>query len=433
MANEIFQKLEEIGGVVAEHQKTNDERLEKIEKGQQSRAKELDVTVDKLNQKLDSAYAELKSLKDAKAKDEARIEILEALADRPKGTPEERLDSKEVQTWGKFLRSGLQDMGLANELKQIREQKMAILTKTDSVQSGSALLGQNAVPAVISATIEKLMLATSDILPAVNLVTNGTVNWNELVTIPGAAAAWSSETGSRSQSGSPNLRKVTPTNGELYAFPRASNWSLEDLIFDVVAWLQEDVADNMGIAVSTAIWGGSGSSQPTGMTHSAPTSGDDSASPKRAAAVFEYLATADSPITTAITADNLIDLQFLLRRAYQSNAQWALNSVTMGAVRKLKDSYGQYLWQPNFQAGTPLTILGKPVLIWEDVDSQGANKLPVVYGDFRRAYTLTKIGGMTMIRDQVTVPGFTNFLVAQRYGGIPRNNDAAKFLKQSAS
>ena len=57
----------------------------------------------------------------------------------------------------------------------------------------------------------------------------------------------------------------------------------------------------------------------------------------------------------------------------------------------------------------------------------------MAYGDFKRAYLLAKIGGMTMINDNVTVPGFTNFLIAQRAGGIPRNNDAVKFLKQIAS
>ena len=78
-------------------------------------------------------------------------------------------------------------------------------------------------------------------------------------------------------------------------------------------------------------------------------------------------------------------------------------------------------------------LLGKPIIIWEDMASAGANALVTAYGDFRRGYTYAKIGSMTMIRDEVTVPGFTNFYIAQRAGGIPRNNDAVKFLKMVAS
>ena len=51
MANEIFDKLDEIGTVVSEFQKTNDDRLEKVEKGQESRSKELDIALEKMNKK----------------------------------------------------------------------------------------------------------------------------------------------------------------------------------------------------------------------------------------------------------------------------------------------------------------------------------------------------------------------------------------------
>ena len=237
----------------------------------------------------------------------------------------------------------------------------------------------------------------------------------------------------RTQSNAPNYRKVTITHGELYALPRVSNWSLTDIFFDVANNVKQDAADTMAISISSAIYSGSASSQPTGMTHSAPTNGNDYASPMRAAAVYEYVATGSSPVTTAVTLDNLIDLQSTLRRPYRGNAKWAFNSTTEGAYRKLKDSYGQYLWQPSAQVGVPDMLLGKPIIIWEDMASAGANALVTAYGDFRRAYTYAKIGMMTMIRDEVTVPGFTNFYIAQRAGGIPRNNDAVKFLKMVAS
>ena len=433
MANPILEKIDEFGFAVEAMRKANDESIAEMKKGNEARAKELEIQSDRANRKIDEAMKVIAQLNKENEEKTIRLELLEALADRPKGTPSEQLEQKYNQTWVKHFRTGMQDQQLAQELKALGKQVME--TKVDSVLSGTALQGGNGVPKVISDAIEKLELAQSDILGEVNLVAAGSPDYNELVTISGANGGWATESGSRSQTNAPNLRKVTITHGDLYAFPRASNWSLEDLMFDVTGWLTTDVADTFAISVSTAIHSGNGSSKPTGMTNSAPTNADDYASPMRAAAVYEYVATTSSPITTSPTLNNLIDLQATLRRPYQPNAKWAMNSATMGSLRKLRESAssGAYLWQPSMQLGVPDLLLGKPVFIWEDMANYGANALPIAYGDFRRAYTFARIGSMQMIRDNVTVPGFTNFLVSQRAGGIPRNNNAVKFLKQIAS
>jgi len=38
-----------------------------------------------------------------------------------------------------------------------------------------------------------------------------------------------------------------------------------------------------------------------------------------------------------------------------------MNDATVKLIRKLKDNTGQYLWQPALTAGTPDTILNRPV------------------------------------------------------------------------
>ena len=431
MSNPILDKIDEFGSAVEAMRKTHDQSLAELKQGNESRAKELEIQADRQNKKIDEALKIINTLSRENEANKTRVELLEALADRPRGTPTDQIVQKHAQAWVKLLRSGMKDHNLETEVKGLYNQMIEM--KVDSVLSQTALNGGNAVPKIISDAIEKLELAQSEILQNVNSINTSSPDYNELVTISGANGGWSSETGTRSQSNAPNLRKVTITHGELYAFPRASNWSLSDLQFDVVGWLTQDAADTFAVSVSTAIHGGNGTSRPTGMTNTAPTSADDYASPMRAAAVYEYIATGSSPVTTAPTFDDLIDLQSALRRPYQGNAKWTMNSGTMGKLRMLKDTTNNYLWQPSTQAGIPDLLLGKPVFIWEDMAAYGANALPVAYGDFRRAYTYAKIGAMTLIQDQVTVPGFTNFLLAQRAGGIPRNNDAVKFLKMVAS
>lgn len=434
MSNPILEKIDEFGKAVHEMREANDRRLEKLEKGQESRAKELDIQADRWNTKIDESLKLLSALRVENEAQKTRLELLEALADRPKGTPEEQLKAKELKTWTAFLRSGFQDSNIKSQLQEVRKQMREIEQKTDSVLIGSALLGGNAVPTVIGSAIERLELAYSDV---VGLVTTRNLsssdNYGELVSIAGTNGGWAAESGSRSQTNAPNWRKVTPTHGELFALPRVSNWSLQDIMFDVVGQLTQDIAETMAITKSTAIYSGSGSSQPTGIVHSAPTSSNDYASPQRAAAVFQYVATGSSPIT-AVTADMIIDLQYKLRPRYQMNARWFMNTTTQAFVRKLKDDYGQYLWQMNLQAGQPPTLLGKPIATWEDLGATtSGNAFPIAYGDMARAYLWTNIGGMTMITDNVTVPGFTNFYVAQRSGGIPRNHNALKLLKIAAS
>ena len=435
MANEILEKIDEFGQAVHDMRKLNDERLEKLEQGSEARAKELEVQTDRANAKIDAAQKMLKDLAEEKERVTTRLEILEALADRPKGTPTEQMISKKSQTWAKWLRTGFKDESLRAEYidlsKKVYEAKTE--TKADSVLIGTALLGGNAVPEEISTAVEKLVVNHSQIVGMVKNVTASTSDYNELVTIRGANGGFVAENGSRSQTNAPNIRKVTVTHGELYAYPKISNWSLNDILFDVVNWVTEDVADTFATTLSTTIYSGNGSSKPTGMTNSAPTASDDYASPMRAAAVYEYIAAANSP-NASLSGDDLIDLQVAVKARYQTNAQWAMSSTMMGIIRKLKDTTNQYLWQPNYQAGQPATLLGKPVFMWEDMATTvTGNALVAAYGDWARAYVLAKIGNMGMVRDEVTAPGYVNLFTYQRYGGIPLNNDSVKWLKISAS
>ena len=64
----------------------------------------------------------------------------------------------------------------------------------------------------------------------------------------------------------------------------------------------------------------------------------------------------------AVTADELFYVYHAIVSGYRSNATWIMNDATIAAVRKLKDSDGQYIWQPGIAAGHPDSILGRPVV-----------------------------------------------------------------------
>ena len=85
---------------------------------------------------------------------------------------------------------------------------------------------------------------------------------------------------------------------------------------------------------------------------------------------------------TAVTSDELIELQDKVPDAYQGNACWIMNKATRLAVRKLKDGQGNYLLQRDFSQEGAYTLLGKPVFCSDNMTALGtANKSVIVYGD----------------------------------------------------
>ena len=88
--------------------------------------------------------------------------------------------------------------------------------------------------------------------------------------------------------------------------------------------------------------------------------------------------------TTNITADDLITLQSKVVTPYQANACWTMSPATFTAIRKLKDSTGQYLLQtaPNIVGGFPFMLLGKPVYISDNMPAVAASAKPILYGDY---------------------------------------------------
>lgn len=132
--------------------------------------------------------------------------------------------------------------------------------------------------------------------------------------------------------------------------------------------------------------------------------------------------------------DPLITMLHSLKKTYRRNATWAMNSATEGEVRKLKDKDGQYLWQPPVQAGSPATLLGRPVINPEGMADVAANAFPVVLGDFRSGYVIRDRSGITVQRLVERYAEFdqTGFLVKRRTGGKVVMAEAFRVLKVAA-
>lgn len=406
--------------------KVNDDRLKAVETGNESKAAELAEKLGKIEKDV-SKFGELKSALEVEMNlNRERLEELESRSKTPTKTQAEKLKDEYKENFIGWIRS----QGKSTE----HAVKMQELMRKD-VTIGSSAGGGYAVPEEISRQITLLEQKYSPVRRLVKVVSAGTSDYKELVDLNSASSGWVGEAGSRTATETSLLREVAPTMGELYAYPQASEWSLDDIFFDVPQWISDSVARSFAIKEGAAVISGSGSSQPTGMLHTSPVTTADFASPLRAAAAYQYVpcVSTQSPAVAEILPDALIDLQYALNSAYRVNATWVMNSVTTGAVRKMKDANGQYLWQPALQVDQPNILLGRPVETWEQLDDVGTNKFPIAFGDFKQGYLLTDRVGLRVTMDNVTNVGFVRFYVRRREGGIPLNNDAVKFLKTTLS
>ena len=84
---------------------------------------------------------------------------------------------------------------------------------------------------------------------------------------------------------------------------------------------------------------------------------------------------------TAITSDELIDLQESVKDVYQNKAVWIMSRATRKAIRKLKDNEGRYILNPDATSKWGYTLFGKPVYVSENMADMAAGKTAIVYGD----------------------------------------------------
>lgn len=85
---------------------------------------------------------------------------------------------------------------------------------------------------------------------------------------------------------------------------------------------------------------------------------------------------------TAITADELIELQAQVKQVYQANACWTMAPETFTSLKKLKDSNGRYLLQDDVTGEFPYRLLGKPVYLSDNMPKLAAGVSAVLYGDY---------------------------------------------------
>lgn len=138
-----------------------------------------------------------------------------------------------------------------------------------------------------------------------------------------------------------------------------------------------------------------------------------------------------------ISVDDLLDLAYDVAPQYRRNGVYIVNSKTELAMRKLKDSNGQYLWQPSVQAGRPATFNGVPVYNQDDIPtipaagSESGTQDVAIFGDIRSGYRILDRQGMTVQRlnELYIESGLVGFRARFRVGGAVIRPSAIRVLE----
>jgi len=405
MSEDIKNAVSEIGQAFEEFKKANDEKLEALEKGQNVDTlvdSKLEAIEEKLNS-LEDINQEITQAKQAQEGIKEQVENLETVMRRPNSGLEAKQIDEGLAAFDAYCRKGLEGLEDA--------EKKALTVSSDNTG------GYLAPPEYV----RELLKTVTEISP-VRSIARVRSTGQRSIQVPKRdgqfSAAWVAESGTRAETTGYTVGLEELPAHELYALVDISEQNLEDSVFDLESEMQSEFAEQFAKAEGTAFVSGNSVGKPEGLLTNSSVGESNSGN------------------GTALLADGLITLVHSIKSEYGRNGTFMFNRGTLSAIRKLKDTAGQYVFQAgmSLQAGVPNTILGYPYVEATDMPDVAANAYPVLFGDFRRAYMIVDRVALAVTRDPFTqaTSGNVRYIARRRVGGQVIQAEAIVKQKVSA-
>ena len=220
-------------------------------------------------------------------------------------------------------------------------------------------------------------------------------------------AAWVPEGGSIPlQDGVNDFTRYAVDSHKLAVFVKLDDDFVHDAAFSLEDYLTERLAKNLAKSEDKGFVLGTGEHMPVGIL-------DDTAGAKTGIT------------TSALCFDDILYLYYSLDKEYRKNAVWLMSDETALTLRMLKDSAGNYLWNPSDN-----TILGKPVAISYDMPSVEAGAKPVVFGDFSYYWIIDRSPvSIQALKELFVTIDQMGYLATEFLDGKLIRRDALKALK----
>lgn len=252
-----------------------------------------------------------------------------------------------------------------------------------TLTKGVAAAGGNTVPTSFYDRLIAHLIETSGLMQAMPTVLN--TAGGETIQVPKTTAHSSAAIvteGSAIAASDPAFGQIPLGAYKYGTLIQVSRELLDDAGVDLEGYLAMQAGRALGNAYGAHAITGTGTGQPRGVVTDATVG-----------------VTGGAGVAGKFTADNLIDLHYSVIAPYRASAScmWMMRDASIAEVRKLKDSNGQYLFQPSLVAGTPDTLLGKPVITDPNVAAVALSAKSVVFGDFSQ-YFVRFAGGVRFER-----------------------------------
>jgi HK97 family phage major capsid protein len=339
------------------------------------------------------------------------------MAGRPALSNGAAQEAPHQKAFAAYLRSGDDDA-----LRGLNMEEKALSTAV-SAEGGYLVDPQTAD------TIKSVLNSTSSLRSVAQVVAVEATSYDVLVDHSDIGSGWASETGTITETDTPQIERVSIPLHELSAMPKASQRLLDDSAFDIEGWLASRIADKFARAEAAAFINGDGIDKPTGILSHAQVANDS-----WAWGSLGYIATGtDGDFDAVSPADAVLDVVYALGAEYRSNATFVMNSKTAGVVRKMKDADGRFLWTDSLAAGEPARLLGYPVMIAEDMPDIASGSAALAFGDFASGYTVAERPDLRVLRDPFSAKPHVLFYATKRVGGDISDFAAIKLLKFSVA
>lgn len=237
------------------------------------------------------------------------------------------------------------------------------------------------------------------------------------IVVSKGTASWIDEEAAYPESGDA-FGQTSISAYKLATMIKVSDELLHDSVFDVASYIAREFARRIGAAEEEAFFTGNGTGKPTGLLHT--TGGAEVGVTTKSA--------------TTLTFDEVMDLFYSLRAPYRRSAVFLTNDATMKALRQLKNGNGDYIWQPSVTAGTPDTILNRPVYTSTFMPTIAAGAKAMVFGDMNYYWIADRESRKFQRLNELYAPtGQVGFLASQRVDGKLILPEAVKVLQMKAA
>ena len=267
---------------------------------------------------------------------------------------------------------------------------------------------------------DQVILKARLVGPMLDVPTQLNTTSGETIQVPSLSAYSSSSTvtaqGANFSESDPTLNSFVNLGAFKFGFLiQVSREMIEDSGVDLLGFLADQVGNGLGYNVQNALTVGTGTVQPQGIVTAAGSG-----------------ITGGTGVSGAFTADNLIDLYYSLDGAARllPGVGWMMNGASIGAVRKLKDSAGQYIFSPAADGNQRDLLLGRPVYENPHVASAATSAKSVIAGHMP-SFFVRSVGGIRLDRsdDFAFNADLVTFRASMRVdGALPQSSHIKYFI-----